>query len=86
MVENKRTFDEWDTAVAGFLDQAVAYQQADVKLGGLAILDLTKRDAGVPDIEQCFEVSERRIIGAKPRYVLVMRVPANRTRPSDMSR
>lgn len=86
MVENKRTFDEWDVAVAGFLGQAVAYQQADVKLGSLAILDLTKRDAGVPDFEQCFEVRERQIAGEKPRYVLVMRVPGNRMRPSDMSR
>ncbi|HEY1977714.1 MAG TPA: hypothetical protein VGG89_14265 [Candidatus Baltobacteraceae bacterium] len=86
VIEVKRTFDEWSIAVPGFLGQTTAYQQADVKIGVLSILDLTERDAGVPGFEYCFEVHERTIPNESGRWALVMRVPGNRTLPSKMSK
>lgn len=85
VIEVKRTFDEWAQSVNTFLGQATAYQQADVKIGVLSILDLTKRDAGVPGLEYCFEVRQRTIQNEKDRWAVVMRVPGNRMVPSEMS-
>jgi hypothetical protein len=86
IVENKKTSDTWDEAVGGFLGQSVAYQQADVKLGVLAILDLTDREAGYPSFERCFEVRHQVRQNEPTRTIVVVRVPGNRKAPSAMSK
>jgi hypothetical protein len=47
VIEVKRLQDEWsDEALQPFLRQTTAYQQTDVRLGFLAVLDLSDRPAG----------------------------------------
>jgi hypothetical protein len=56
-----------------------------VRLGVLAVLDLSDRPAGVPHFDACFTVRERSVFATDNRCAVVMRVPANRRTPSDQA-
>lgn len=84
VVEVKRHLTAWDDDVCDpFLRQTTAYQQTDLKLGVLAVLDLSDRPSGVPDFEECFWVAVRRVSGRDIRHAVVVRVPGNKRTPSD---
>jgi len=82
VIEVKRLLDDWETEIPPFLGQTAAYQQTDVRLGVLAVLDLTSRPAGTPHLEQCFDARTRSFPDGDSRRVVVVRVPGNRTVPS----
>lgn len=82
VIEVKRVLNDWGVEVLGFLGQTTAYQQTDLRLGVLAALDLTQRDAGYPHFDQCFDVCERVFSENDRRHALVVRVPGNRRPPS----
>jgi hypothetical protein len=82
VIEVKRLFDDWEAELQPFMGQTTAYQQTDIRLGVLAVLDLTARPAGTPHISQCFEVRTRDFGQGDLRRAIVMRVPGNRVVPS----
>jgi hypothetical protein len=87
VIEVKRSLGTWtEGALDGLLRQTTAYQQTDVRLGVLAILDLSDRPAGVPHFDTCFMVRERSVSAMDNRSAVVMRVPANRRTPSDQAK
>jgi hypothetical protein len=81
IVEVKRTFEGWVAELHKFVGQTAAYQQTDVRLGVLSVLDLTARKAGEPHFDRCFEVHDREFASDDKRRVVVMRVPGNRRPP-----
>jgi hypothetical protein len=84
IIEVKRICGKWDDGELGkFLNQTTAYQQADLRIGILAVLDLSDRPAGVPHFDQCLYLAEREISNADRRHAVVMRVPGNKRTPSD---
>jgi hypothetical protein len=86
VIEVKRSLGAWtDDGLDGLLRQTTAYQQTDVRLGVLAVLDLSDRPAGVPHLDACFVIRERNVSAADNRCAVVMRVPANRRTPSDQA-
>lgn len=53
-IETKQDAAEWDNgSAAAFVAQATAYQQTDVRLGVLAVLDLSIRRPGDPPLAGC---------------------------------
>jgi hypothetical protein len=86
VIEVKRSLSDWtEDGLEGLLRQTTAYQQTDVRLGVLAVLDLSDRPAGVPHFDACFTVRERSVSATDNRCAVVMRVPANRRTPSDQA-
>jgi hypothetical protein len=84
VIEVKRLLIPWtDEAVAGFLRQTTAYAQNDLRLGVLAVLDLSDRPAGFPHLSDCMFVEERPLAGPDRRHALVVRLPGNARTPSD---
>jgi hypothetical protein len=84
VIEVKRLQDEWsDEALQPFLRQTTAYQQTDVRLGFLAVLDLSDRPAGIPHMDECVFLRTRIASPSDRRHAVVMRVPGNRRTPSD---
>ncbi len=84
VIEVKRMLGTWtDEALVPLLNQTVAYQQQDVRIGVLAVLDLSDRPSGVPHWEACFEVRERIVADQDRRHAVMIRVPGNRRTPSD---
>jgi hypothetical protein len=84
VIEVKRILDSWtDSNIAPFLRQTTAYQQADLKIGVLAVLDLSDRQAGVPHFNQCLYVAERDVDAADRRHAVIVRIPGNKRTPSD---
>jgi hypothetical protein len=82
-IETKQDAAEWlEGSVAAFVAQATAYQQTDVRLGVLAVLDLSARRPGDPALEGCFFVATDRYSATDERTVLVVRVPGNKRTPS----
>ena len=80
----KRLQDEWsDEALQPFLRQTTAYQQTDVRLGILSVLDLSDRPAGLPHMDECVFLRSRIASSTDTRNAVVMRVPGNRRTPSD---
>lgn len=70
-----------------FVGQASTYQNTNVKLGFLGILELADREGPPAAIESC--VWYDRVVpegDTVPRHLLVFRVPGNLNRPSDLSR
>jgi hypothetical protein len=82
VIEVKRLLDDWEQELVPFIGQTAAYQQTDIRLGVLAVLDLTLRSAGTPHFEQCFDARVRTFDDGDKRRVIVVRVPGNRTVPS----
>jgi hypothetical protein len=84
VIEVKRLLIPWSgEAVAGFLRQTTAYAQNDLRLGVLAVLDLSDRPAGFPHLDDCMFVAERPLAGPDRRHALVVRLPGNVRTPSD---
>lgn len=83
VIELKRGFKWTDDELTPFLTQTVAYNQTDIRLGVLGVLDLSDRLPGVPHIDNCFEVVKRKVDGEVDRTALIMRVPGNVRTPSD---
>ena len=86
VVEVKRVLKDWPSEIAAYVGQTAAYQQTDVKLGFLAALDLTTREAGDPALECCFEPRLRAFSDLVQRRVVVCRIPGNREVPSEISK
>ena len=82
VIEVKRLLHDWEEEILPFIGQTAAYQQTDIRLGVLAVLDLTLRSAGTPHLEQCFDARARTFADGDKRRVIVVRVPGNRTVPS----
>lgn len=82
VIEVKRTQKAWAETDPVGLSQSAAYQQTDVRLGVLSILDLSVRPAGTPHFDECFSVDHVTIDVKDRRTVLIMRVPGNRKTPS----
>jgi hypothetical protein len=84
VIEVKRLQDDWSEAVLKpLLRQTTAYQQTDVRLGILSVLDLSDRPAGLPHMDECFFLRPRVGSPTDIRHAVVMRVPGNRRTPSD---
>jgi len=84
VIEVKRLVEQWtEKALEPLLRQTTAYQQTDVKLGILSVLDLSDRPAGLPHMDQCFFLRPRVGSPTDIRHAVVMRVPGNRRTPSD---
>ena len=83
IIELKRTFKWSDEVLMPFLTQTIAYNQTDIRLGVLGVLDLSDRPPGVPHVDQCFSVVKRPVFGEPDRTAVVMRVPGNVRTPSD---
>lgn len=87
VIECKREFMDWcDEVVSPYVNQTEAYQQTDVRLGVLAVLDLSARPPGVPHLDQCFTVRKVTNEASDIRTVVVMRVPGNRQTPNTASK
>lgn len=86
VIECKREFKGWsDEVIAAYLTQTQAYQQTDVRLGVLAVLDLSVRAPGVPHFTDCFTVRQVSLAPGDFRRVVIMRVPGNRQLPNSAS-
>lgn len=84
VIEVKRLQEKWsENAIAPLLRQATGYQQTDVRLGVLAVLDLSDRPAGVPHMDECAFLRPRIVSPTDVRHAVVLRVPGNRRVPSD---
>ncbi len=83
VTEVKRLFDDWDSELEPFIAQTAAYQQTDVRLGFLAVLDLTTREPGTPHFSDCIFTRIRTFPSSDERRVVVVRVPANKATPSE---
>lgn len=84
VIEVKRLQEEWtDKALKPLLRQTTAYQQTDVRLGVLAVLDLSDRPAGLPHMDECAFLRLRIGSPSDSRHAVVLRVPGNRRTPSD---
>ncbi|WP_439678253.1 hypothetical protein [Embleya sp. MST-111070] len=71
--------------LARYLRQTSAYQATGVGLGGLAILDKTPKLDWIPSIANNLWAQHVSAPNKdRDRWVLIMRVPGNRVRPSDM--
>lgn len=68
-----------------YLLQIAGYQSADVPIGFLAVLDLSRRTGPTPHMSSCFKlvVLDDPQLG-EPRYIVTVLVPGNRTVPSSM--
>lgn len=82
VIEVKRLLDNWDGELESFIAQTAAYQQTDVRLGFLAVLDLTEREPGTPHFSNCIFTRLRTFPDSDVRRVVVVRVPGNKSTPS----
>jgi hypothetical protein len=86
VIETKKNSSVWkEGSSAAFVAQATAYQQTDVRLGVLAVLDLSVRRPGDPHLDECFFVSHDQYSRADERTVLVVRVPGNKRTRSNQN-
>ncbi|MDP9024807.1 MAG: hypothetical protein M3N13_05510 [Candidatus Eremiobacteraeota bacterium] len=84
VIETKQDDAQWhEGSSAVFVAQATAYQQTDVRLGILAVLDLSVRRPGDPHLDGCFSVKTDRYSMSDERTVVLVRVPGNKRTPSD---
>ena len=82
VLEMKRDSSRATPVKGKYVLQAASYQAADVAVGFLVVLGLTRRPT-TPDLRSCFNVQVLTdpSIGT-PRYVVTALVPGNRTAPS----
>jgi hypothetical protein len=88
VIEVKRLLSEWnESELEPLLGQAGAYEATDVRLGVLAVLDITDRKPGQPHFNKCMEVREIVYAGDDDRRTVVfMRVLGNRKVPSQIKK
>ncbi|MEW2626103.1 hypothetical protein [Streptomyces sp. NPDC048106] len=70
-----------------YLGQTVAYQAGGITLGMLVVLDLTPKPSWIPNIRDDMWADHipSPVPEQRDRWAVVVRVPGNRTRPSDMT-
>ena len=83
IIELKRAFKWNDNELKPFFAQTVAYDQTDIRLGVLGVLDLSDRPPGFPHLDKCFEIKNCQFEEEEDRTVLLMRVPGNVRTPSN---
>jgi len=82
--EDNCSFDNLEQC---YSTQGVEYQNTNVRLGILLVLDLTKKDGGVSHIESQVKVVDVLRPGEDcPRSLVIVKVPGRRKTPSALSR
>lgn len=89
VIEVKKEEDDssFDSLERKYINQTIVYQTTNIRIGFLAILDLTlDRSTPSPHITQLFEARVVTLHGNDNRHVLIFKVPGNRQYPSDYSK
>jgi hypothetical protein len=89
VIEVKRELmdSSFDALAVSYQAQATDYQNVSVRLGFLLVLDLSnKTDEGTPHIRSLVQIrSVQRPREDHPRLLVIIKVPGNRKRPSDLT-
>lgn len=85
--EMKRHHGHLDrTSAKSYCNQAVSYQNTNVKLGFLGVLEIAERNGPPPSLEECVWYESVVPKGSEiVRHLVVFRVPGNLKPPSSMS-
>jgi len=90
VVEVKRELDDssFDVLAASYQAQTTDYQNVSVRLGFLLVLDLTNNtNEGTPHIRSLVQTRLVQRTGEDhPRFLVIVKVPGNRKRPSDLTK
>lgn len=90
VVEVKRELknSDFESLAASYQAQATDYQNVSVRLGFLLVLDLVSTgNEGTPHISNLVRVQSVRRAGEdSPRLLVIVKVPGNRNRPSDLTK
>jgi len=90
VVEVKRELEDsfFDALAASYQAQATDYQNVSVRLGFLLVLDLSNNTAeGTPHLRSLVQTrSVQRPGEDHPRLLVIVKVPGNRKRPSDLTK
>jgi hypothetical protein len=90
VVEVKRELQDssFDSLAASYEAQTTDYQNVSIRLGFLLVLDLSiNNDEGTPHIRSLVQTRPVRRTGeAHPRLLVIVRIPGNRKRPSDLTK
>lgn len=78
----------FDALFNSYAAQTADYQNVSIRLGVLLVLDLaTPNREGTPHLTSLFEVrSVRRLGEDQSRFILIVKVPGRRKRPSDLTK
>ena len=87
VIEMKRHHGHLDRAAARtYCDQAASYQNTNVKLGFLGVLEIVDRKGPPPSLEECIWYDSVLPTNSSiVRHLVVFRVPGNLKSPSSMS-
>jgi hypothetical protein len=82
------SFIRFDSLAASYQAQATDYQNVSVRLGFLLVLDLVGTgNAGTPHLSSLIQTRTVHRAGEDiPRLLVIVRVPGNRKRPSDLTK
>ena len=90
VIEVKRELDDssFDALAASYQAQTTDYQNVSVRLGFLLVLDLAnKTSEGTPHIRSLVQTRwVQRTREDHPRLLVIVKVPGNRKRPSDLTK
>lgn len=90
MVEVKRELKDssFDALAAFYQGQTAEYQNVSVRLGFLLVLDLSNDPkVGTPHIQGLVKPRLVQRVGEDhPRLIVIVKVPGNRKRPSDLTK
>jgi hypothetical protein len=90
VIEVKRELEDssFDALAASYQAQATDYQNVSVRLGFLLVLDLAnKTSEGTPHIRSLVQTRLVQRTGEDhPRLLVIVKVPGNRKRPSDLTK
>ncbi|NAT24005.1 hypothetical protein CU665_14445 [Pseudomonas syringae pv. actinidifoliorum] len=87
VIELKRHHGHLDrTAARAYSNQAASYQNTNVKLGFLGVLEIADRTGPPPSLEECIWYDAVLPTGSSiARHLIIFRVPGNLISPSSMS-
>lgn len=87
VIELKRELDDasWHNLLSDYGQQTVTYQNTNVRLGALLVLDLTDRGGLTPHMDTLWHCSIDDLVGDGARGVFVARVPGRRMKPNQLS-
>lgn len=85
---NEMEDSSFESLAASYQAQATDYQNVSVRLGFLLVLDLVSTDnEGTPHISSLVRAqSVQRAHEDSPRLLVIVKVPGNRKRPSDLTK
>jgi hypothetical protein len=90
VVEVKRELKDssFDALAASYEGQTLDYQNVSIRLGFLLVLDLSNDpDMGTPHIRSLIQTRQMHRAGEDhPRLIVIVKVPGNRKRPSDLTK